>query len=328
MRSIQGSYLYSLPPVHLCPNSSQKMDFLKIQKELKESMLKRLDEMQEPAYIHIPKSFDKCEYISKIRYFLDNGLQEFLNRCSQIVPCLTDQDVQSLGSFQLTPRAREFVSLFDHLERSGFPGQRVLDRPINFWSGKVAEDRTYRAQDEISIRNFLPTYFMNNICHKIQKENPHEKEIVHRFYLAISKCYSTAASGNVNVYISSDKISESPGFNVPNFFWEAELPVLQMLVHRGIVQDIQIHLYDHIKKAWNDPVSFFSKEGSHISVHRRSVHPLDNPSTVDRFLRDPIAEEDYEKWKETQPRPEITINSLKKVTNHWRRVTFHLKTVT
>lgn len=284
---------------------------------------KKIAEIEDPDYSYFPKSMNKQTFCESIKRFMENDLNIFLAKCMLVLDGLQQEDIQSLRSYPSTPKAQEFVSLFKFLEEKGFPSYQDIDRPVIFWSGKVAMDFSFCAKDKVSIRHFLSTHFMNALCHEMLLEFPDKKQEIYFFYFGISSIYSSFSSGSVDVYISSDKVSEPPGLHAGNFFWEAELPMINILFHNGIVQDIKFHFYDEKTRTWNSPVSFFSKQGENILVRRRHAHQIDPPHTHGLFLTDAMPSDHYEQWKQSDPRPCTTVGFLRKQGRHWKERAHH-----
>lgn len=231
---------------------------------------------------------------------------------------LHQEDIESLRSQQSTPKAQEFVSLFDFLEERGFPSYQDIGKPVVFWSGKVAMDLSFHEKDKVSIRHFLSTHLMNALCHEMLLEFPDKKQELYFFYFGISSIYARFSSGSVDVYISSDKTSESPGLHAGNFFWEAELPMINKLFQDGIVHDIKFHFYDEKTGTWDFPISFFSEQGEDILVRRRHAHQIDPLHTHGLFLTDAMPSDHYEQWKQSDPRPCTKVGFLRKLGRHWK----------
>ncbi|QDP73342.1 hypothetical protein FOG18_12595 [Legionella israelensis] len=293
----------------------------KIKPFLKEEMQAKLDENVRWTYISHPEHMEKSNVISAISYFIENKLDEFIDLCQDILPSFTQIDSESIGTEHPTEMAKKFIDLFDYLEKNGFPGATSFKKPVNFWSGEVARKKAFEAVHELSDSQVPSISIMFDVCRAIYKVQQTYDDFIILLTCSISRVFSSYAFNVANVYISSEKKSESAGITVSNNFWLAELPTLMKLHERQLLQDIQIHLYDHHREQWNNPVSLFSKEGYEIPVRRRNLHPLDSKELTDRFKTINMSKEEKERWANSQPRPNLTYGKLKIIAQIWRERT-------
>jgi len=284
---------------------------------LKAKMLAKLDETQRWSYISVPEGMSRSELVSGMRSFIENNLSEFIGLCIQVLPHFSQQDSASIGTEYLTENATKFVDLFTYLEKNGFPGPRSYKRVKNFWSGEEARNRAAQSLDQISDNQIPAIAVMFDLCAAIQDIQRDYDHYLRFLSASISRVYAAHAHSIANVYMSSDKPCESPGFTVGNNFWEAELATLQQLMARKQLADIQIHLYDHINRTWNKPVSLFSEDGMALTIRRRSLHRHDNQALSDRFKAGK-SEAERELWRKSGERPAISFGRLKRMTMRWR----------
>jgi hypothetical protein len=211
--------------------------------------------------------------------------------------------------------------------------EKVDSRPHCFWSGIAAKkyvlaNTHIRTDYDYQIINLL-----FELCEMIRADNgdQHSKQMTLVSY-AISGCYTHLCTGTVHLYLSSDKQSEPVGLTVNNNFWCGELPILQQLRMKGIVDNIVVHLhhdvdvdvdpnvdinvdptfdYDH-----NQCVSF-GFDQLDVPVWRRSWHPLDSMDHKLSFVVQGMTDDQYEEWRMLRPRPYILLSSLRRIAKRW-----------
>ena len=277
---------------------------------LQAEMRKKLDPSARWSYCHLSETDAANDSFNQMHGFIDYHLDDFISRCTRVLPYLMHIDIESIGTESLTPIAKEFIALFDHLEKNGFAGVSAFDERITFWSGQVAKKKVIALDDEISDSKVPAVSVMFDVCRAIHQAQKKYDDYITLLTCATSRVFATNASEAVNVYISSEKVSELPGFTVPNNFWLAELPTLRHLYQRGIISDIIINLYNQHTGQWDSGVSLFSAEGANIPVYRRNRHRLDGGIDTGRFKSLNMSEDDRRQWINAKSRPYITYGKL------------------
>lgn len=289
----------------------------KIKSYLKKEMLAKLDENAKWSYMNIPEDRLKSDISAEILNFIEKNLDDFIQQCQAVLPYLSQADIESIGMEYPSEIAKKFVSLFYYLEENGFSGPRAFNKSVNFWSGQHAKIKALEASLELSDSKVPSISAMFDVCRAIHKVQQQYDDYITLLTSAVSRVFASYAFGATNIYISSEKLSESPGLTIPNNFWLAELPLLQSLHKRGVITDIKIHLYDHHKQEWNKIVSLFTQEGDNIPIRRRAIHPLDMGGSEDRFKTLHMSDAKKKQWQDSKPRPFITYGGLKRIVHEW-----------
>lgn len=291
-------------------SSERRKIIVNMKLELKALMLQKLDERTRGHYVMIPDNGERDQALAAMRDFIETKLDDFINRCADVLPFMTERDADSIGTLSQTKVASEFLELFGYLEKHGFYGVRIFNKPINFWSGRVAMRAALNASNELSDSQVPAICVMFDVCQVIRNSQGRYDDYITLLTSSVSRVFASSTLHNPNIYVSSEKEAEMTGFTTPNNFWLAELPALMALYSRGVIQDITINLYDHVLGIWRVGVSLFSREGQMIPVYRRSKHELDEDAHSDRFKTQAMSETDVEKWKASAPRPSIAFGKL------------------
>lgn len=285
---------------------------------LKEIMTKKLDERTPWNYISIPDGKDKGQVLAMMSDFIENKLNEFLLLCLEVIPYFTQKDNESIGTLHPTENAQKFSALFACLDNHGFACTRAFNKPVCFWSGSEGKNKALTSSSEISDSKVPALAVMFDVCTLLhQKLDLCDIAILTS---AISRIFAACAQENANVYLSTAKLSETPGFTIPNNFWLAELPTLMTLKHREIIQDIKIYRYEESTHEWDKGISLFSKEANQLPIRRRFMHPFDKEEFADRFMKKGVeAAEDRKQFYHSKARPSITYGHLKTIADEWHK---------
>lgn len=309
--------------------SKDKHDIVaSIKPKLKEDLLHKLDEKSEFTRLSVPAGREKSEALAKMKIFIEKHLDEFVKLCSDVLPVFSEKDSESISTEHPTENAKRFLGLFCYLEELGFAGPKDFNKPVNFWSGQDAMKKAFVKSDELSDSEVPSVSAMFSVCQAIQFVQQQYDDYITLLTSSVSRYFASFAKDVASIYLSSDKISESPGLTAPNNFWLAELPVLMTLHKRGIVKDIRFQSYDHHAKVWSShAVSLFSKEGGNILLRRRAMHPLDAKESAGTFK--PLARsiEARHAWVHSKPRPGISYAIMQKVALEWKARTLRNKEV-
>jgi hypothetical protein len=291
-------------------------NFDKTKNEVKEILLDKIS-----AYLKFSEILNE----NKMRTFLNSDKFDiFYQKFSLIISQFTQDDFDSIGMIQTSERVRSLINCFTMLDENGFPF--VNSRKINFWSGQNAR---LRAQsDDALTDNKVPSISIGfDICTIIQKiERKNNSFILSSFLPSIiSSVYASQARGEVNVYLSSDKLSEPSSISVGNNFWNGELPVLQKLYQQNLIRKIWIHLQIE-KDTWAPPIDLNSEEANHIRLIRRHAYLSNNPMLNDSDLSSFIVEQkmgptEYSAWcQNAASRPFITLGKIRQIARIWKKI--------
>lgn len=296
----------------------RKEAIARIKPVLQSTMLKKLNPLTPWSYVaSIPYGLSCEQVIRGINYFAFNKIDELITLCGEVLPYFSYEDMISIGTSTPTENAQKFVDIFAYLVINGFPGPYDFGaKSLNFWSGKIGKEKAYASAEAISDGNIPAIAAMYDICRAIRLLQGKHDDFINLLISSISRLYAAHSIGVVHVYISSDKTSEMPGLLANNNFWNSELPTLRNLLQRNLINDIQIHTYDHYKNKWNKPFSIDSTEALDLPIRHRSIHPLDNPSHADRFQT--FFMNETKNWQASEARPEISYGGLLKICGIWR----------
>ena len=188
-----------------------------------------------------------------------------------------------------------------------------------FWAGTQARSKALKEENYITDTMHPIIGKLFNICSEIRVHNGHSEQLTLISY-AISKAYASYSRGIVKIFISSDKLSESPCLTVGTNFWEAELPVLRHLERQNLVKlNVYLHIGDLIShtdcsvssletanRYWIGPFTHLS-----LPVVRRQWHPLDY-GCRDSFVVQGMNQDDYDNWRSRPPRKYTSMAMLRK----------------
>lgn len=279
-----------------------------------------MDDMQRINFIEEIKPLVKIQLTNQ-------KLDIFLQQCQSILPIFSTKDRDSLGTTYLTTTAREFLTLFAFLDENGIRTAKHFNKPLNFWSGEIAKKKALDIQTELSDSEVPAIAAMFDIVSAMQILQKKCCEHIALLNAAISRVFALHATGVANVYLTSEKATEEAGFTVSNAFWNAELPMLMLLHKAKMLTDIQIHLYDHNKKLWKNPVSLFTSDGALIPIRRRCLHPLDHKEHANRFKSNNMTADERKNWQNSMARPAISYGKLKAITMKWHAYTKRHKVI-
>lgn len=284
---------------------------------LREMMLQKLNPDVRWSYLNFPEGRNRATSKLAMQQFIENNLPEFIARCQAVLPQLTELDAESLSQKKLTENAQQFIDIFAWLETVGFLGIRDFGQPINFWCGEEARQYATTRQNEVSDSRIPSIALMFDVCRLIHRAQNQYDDYIMLLGFCVSRFYTSHASNDVNIYLSSDKLSELPGLTVNNHFWMAELPALMAMHRRGLVTDIKINLHDQVA-GWLSPVSLFLDRGQQIPIRRRDSHSLDSSEHLDRFKNHLISSHQILEWRQSKARPMIRYGALKRIAQEWR----------
>ena len=226
---------------------------------------------------------------------------------------LNDIDIESIGTNHQTinaSNAHEYVKKFMDLKNTNH----------TFWAGINARERAMIEPNYKTDNSYGIISLLFNFCSKLKTCGFDALQLTNISF-AISRIYAAQTTGIAKIFISSDKPSEKTGLTVGTNLWEAELPVLWNLYHRGIITDIQLYIDDGVlyNSKWMSGVSMINDK-INIPIYRRTWHYLDNDNTKSSFVQANMIKADYDKWRETPPRKAITTTKLKSIIMKWKKL--------
>lgn len=239
--------------------------------KLKQRMMSKLNESTSWSYIpvYLPPNVTKPDLIKGMQIFIDQHLDVAIEKSTAVLPHFSDADCASIGTPQQTENVMKFFDLLNFLEQHGFPGPATFAKPINFYTGVVAQKRAYYSNTELSlIERMIPAFtVLYDLWYAVQ-EKPRSELI----FWTLSRILATFAKGTVNVYLSSNNPTQLAGFVVGSYFWDIELPILQhshalSVSHPNHVSAIMIHCYDAALRKWHAPINFYSEQSASIPVY-------------------------------------------------------------
>lgn len=287
----------------------------------------------------------------KMRTFLENGWENFAKKAAQVTSALTPADLELFGSSRDNERVQAFMSLFTTLDSNGFFD--VRGRPICFWSGNSGQLNKNSLSNpglpDGDILAYRALYFL--FQEVIVKEKEQGQHLLQGLLMeAFASAFASHAKGKIHYFSGNDGTGTSKSITVGNYFWRAELPVIQRLRQRGIVESISLHYSDKDLPAgdwgkiqtvdFNDPQrcgKFLLFRLKAYSPPLREEHFPKSPEDVvyanDRYLKAyplvdrRIARFVNEKWRQfddrcRDPRPAISINCLRQLLTKWRALTW------
>jgi hypothetical protein len=259
-----------------------------------------------------------------LNYFMEEKWEAFYQEFALASARFTREDFDSIGTSQPSVQVTRLMHCFYTLDQNGL--DFVNGRRINFWSGQKAKQQALNATS-LSDSQIPAVCVGFDICRCIQKiENCNKQLILARFLPnVISAIFASQAKGEVEVFISSDKFSETASLTAGNNFWNSELPVLQALCQQHILKRISVYLKNS-NDDWSSPIDFNSKESNKIPVVRRLPYQIGSPILDDK---DPSCFVQIERWKNPElfptwcqnakARPNITLGSLRRIARQWRK---------
>lgn len=270
--------------------------FEEIMRTSREAIELIIEKAKEPRNLHLmPLEVSTIEDDSLRQIFLAYRWPSFVKETADLAIQIQDSDIESFGSEHLTPLASAFMDLYQELDRHGFYHTR--GRSIHFWSGEAAYKK---AVQRTSQRTSLDdnSVLSGDIVHEIFKAYEileTEEGLIsplcqgHRLLKLYASSFAVQATGDVVYYTSNDGQNKTQrSLTVGNYFWEAELPVLQRLYKRGIVTSISVLWLDG--EVWR-PLDFHSPcEGGRLRLYRRDA---------------------------SIPRLAISLNCLRTIAYHW-----------
>jgi hypothetical protein len=201
-----------------------------------------------------PVSFDPNQDIvdsGKRRAFLtidpmtgQSPFDEFFQKLIPVLEAMDSSDINSIRKGNETPNAQAFRDCVELLNEAKF--YNVNGKPINFWSGPEAQKMANTVSTSLSDSN-VPAISILSKLGGLLKAN--RRDLSDKMFNAGSAEFTGQATGDVIVYSSAANANETlPLLNVGNFHWNVELPILQMLMHEGIVKKIEFTHYLHRKE--------------------------------------------------------------------------------
>jgi len=226
---------------------------------------------------------------------------------------LTEDDVSFLGTSHALPHidvvhglARKWMSTPPNVEHA-------------FWTGMVARQHCVVQRNQMSLWRDADCPFTSllfDLCVAVREsQGGRHCAALTLISYAISRLYASMARGTVHVFISSDKPTEPPGLTPGNNFCEAELPVLQDLVHQGLVDDILVYTYT-AQSGWANGTPFADID---LPIWRRTWHPLLDPlETKSSFVLQYTTQAEWDAWRLEPPRTFTTLCALRRIVTHWK----------
>jgi len=261
---------------------------------------------------HNPITYEHCE--SNIIAF------------EELISSMTMNDIVTIATENATSLAVKFEERF----RESY--NKSNTKLPCFWSGKKGREMAKKSEQYINDDDLFSTRVLFEYCSKIRTIIGKHDDFMTELSFAISRCFvnlialinvpstsssssSTKSGKDINIFIGTDKATESTGFHVGNNFWNAELPTLQTLLSMGYVDNLILHVldydgnYQHILNLRTDNIN--------LPLWKRNWHPLDPVATKKSFVDDILHQEDWEKWRVEPPRNFITYSRMKKIFRFW-----------
>lgn len=267
--------------------------------KLKQRMLSKLNRQSRWSYlpVYLPKGISELALIQGMKNFIENLLDVAIEKSAAVLPRFSEQDSELIGMGEPTVNVLKLYELLSFLENNGFPGPEKFAKPINFYSGKDAQYKAYHISSELSlIEGMIPAFtVIYDLWYAVQ-DKP-QSELI---FCTLSRLLASFASGEVNIYLSSNNFGERAGLTAGSYFWDMELPILQ---NNKRVTAILLHVYDADKKRWKEPVNFHSIDSSDVPIY---IKPME-----DRYKPD---EEISPLHVESKP---ITLGYMKNILSLW-----------
>lgn len=335
---------------------------LSIKDDLKQVMLAKLSPSERWSYTAIfdkdkggPITPDeKAAKIAQMKSFIEGpDFEKFIEKTANVLSNLSKEDTASLGTANPSKGAQALLGLISDLESKGFP--MTDGKPINFWSGTEGRKQAF-ASPTLSDSDCPALCVLFDVCEKVQKIEAKQSQSLddrHLYSLlpqALSKVYASYATGQVNVYMASDKGSELSGLTSDNNFGEAELGTLQSLLQSGKIQGISVHTYKApglergpdgkagtltVPGSWKDPVELNSKNADDLlKIIRRTPYEANWDPTNKHGLKDAdktvfpptsFNKGAFESFQKSEPRSAINLGRLRNMAVEWRSATIEAK---
>lgn len=175
---------------------------------------------------------------------------EFFKLATETIAELTDEDIPTLVSDNPSPTAKKVCQLFQMLKKYGFVD--VDNRPFAFWSGKAAR-AILEYPDRILIDTRIPLYCgMMTLLESIPQDYT---SLRIRFMNVIFAHLACQAKGDVKIFVSNPE-GQKRHLVHGKYFWNAELPTLQVLKQKGMVTSIHFHFLDLENNKWSHAIDF------------------------------------------------------------------------
>lgn len=197
-----------------------------------------------PPVSHSAEAEEKDSKKRKAFLYSGNSFYKFCEKLYQVLALLTPQDIATIRTDEETPLAKEFRQCVDILNDAGF--YNVNGKPINFWSGEEAQEMANTVLTSLSDSN-VPAISILSKLGMLLKDS--HRALSDKMFGAGSAEFTGQASGDVLVYSSAANVNEpEPVLTVGNFHWNVELPILIKLKMKGIVKNIQLVHFLHVRK--------------------------------------------------------------------------------
>lgn len=289
-------------------------NFVDAKAKAKRQMLCHLDPNVRWNYCCFPRGVDPALAITKMRAFLESPIFDlFYTEFSESTAALNEKDVTTIGTDNLSPAAIRFLKCFDTLNAHEF--YNVNGRPINFWSGMNARQKAYAAPS-LSDSQIAAVSLGFDICSAVQEIEKINNQSLLSLFLpaALSSVFASQASGDVHVFMSSDKASELSGFQAGNHFWSSELPVLQRGRYRKSNPITKILVSFQVEgPTWTKPIDINSNASCLVLTRKLAYKgsPLLTDPNPERFYQEMDSQE-FTKWCQTAaPRKQISLKTLR-----------------
>jgi hypothetical protein len=230
------------------------------------------------------------------------------------LPEMTLEDINSIAS----PNPTKLVEEFSHQIYSIKDG--MINKLPCFWSCREGKLEATAHQEFATDNDYPIIRELFAYCSAAKMRVDYNETIMTALSYGISRIYALNVKNfpgtKVHVFLGSDKSSELTGFHVGNNFWKAELPVLQDLLHREMIEDIILHVCDN--GIWARTISI-KNDTINLPLWRRNWHPLDGEHTKNSYVNSNFTQEDWNTWRSAPPRTYITFSRLRYFAQIWRK---------
>jgi hypothetical protein len=219
-----------------------------------------------------------------------------------------------------TAVAQRFLELYRILEDNGVEG--LGGRNIHFWSGDFAKmvlTAPYKRTTDVKIPvNRTLLVFTRSLYPKRKEEQDLYEVMRYRFISAMSRQLASQACGDVYVFISDTGGSENEKkLSVGNYFWNAELPVLQAGKLKGQVNKIQLCFEDcTVFCGFAQPIEWSSPESDAITLVRVHKVPAEESSSSSPYSS---VKQSYTMEPVETP-CHLTLGDLRRIIAKWRKI--------
>lgn len=243
-------------------------------------------------------TFKRSQFRAIQEFINSDDFQDLFVSILEIGIDLTENDISSILEDQKTPRAAQFMSIFNTLVSNGFEGVDPRKR-INFWSGTYAKDllgaTNLLTDNDVPVfcAIFLYCTFIEQWACEKGKDSVLQKGL---FIKAVCTYLTTFAIGlpYACTYIAHSPYGETdPYILVGNNFWTSELPALQILRSKGHFEKIFAGFFDlHSESGWVY-FNLLEQKSDQIKLLRREC----TPGELDKAITWGCLKKIAEKWR-------------------------------